>query len=102
MSLVKKPLKSKPVCKVTFCLPESMTRGAKRVTLVGEFNDWQEDATPLKKLKSGEFKVTVDLETGREYHYRYLLDGKVWENDDKADRYAPSGYLDADNSVVIV
>jgi len=102
MSLNKKPLKSKPVCKVTFRLPRELARDAKKVHLVGDFNGWSEKATPLQKLKSGEFKVTVDLEQGREYQYRYLLDGRVWQNDDGADRYVPSAYLDAENSVVRV
>jgi 1,4-alpha-glucan branching enzyme len=102
MTIVKKLLKNKPVCKVTFRLPRELARGARKVSLVGEFNNWNPKATPLEQLKSGEFKVTVDLEVGREYQYRYLLDGKVWQNDDGADRYCPSGFEGAENSVVRV
>jgi 1,4-alpha-glucan branching enzyme len=102
MSIVKKPLKSKPICKVTFRLPRELAHGARKVSLVGEFNNWNPKATPLEQLKSGEFKVTVDLEVGREYQYRYLLDGKVWQNDDDADSYCPSGIGREENSVVRV
>ena len=102
MSLVKKHLKSKPLCKVTFRLAPELANGAGQVALVGDFNDWNPATLPLEKLKSGEFKVTVDLEAGREYQFRYLLDGKVWQNDDGADRYVPSGFAGTENSVVEV
>ena len=50
MSMLKKqPLKSKPVCKVTFMLPESVK--AESAYLVGDFNNWDEKATEMKKLK---------------------------------------------------
>jgi len=102
MSLSKRYLKSRPVSKVTFRVPADVGRRARQVNLVGEFNDWNPTATPMKKLKSGEFAVTVDLPTGREYHFRYLVDGEHWENDGAADGYRPSGFVDAENSIVIV
>lgn len=102
MSLSKRYLKSKPVGKVTFRVPAAIGRDAARVSLVGEFNDWQPHATPMKKLRTGEFSVTLDLPTGREFHFRYLIDGQSWENDWEADDYRASGFVDAENSVVIV
>ena len=62
MSIKKQFLKSKPVCKVTFTLP---AEEAKSVAVVGSFNEWNTDATPLKKLKNGSFKGTIDLESGK-------------------------------------
>ncbi|MFO7654910.1 MAG: isoamylase early set domain-containing protein [Candidatus Krumholzibacteriia bacterium] len=100
MALKKKNLKSKPVTKVTFELPATSAREAAQVWLVGDFNEWDRRATPMKRLKNGGFKVTVDLERGREYQFRYLLDGNVWENDEAADRYIASGFEGAENSVV--
>ncbi len=102
MSVSKQYLKTKPVSKVTFRVPKEIAAGAASASLVGEFNDWDPDATRMRRLKSGEFKITVDLEVGHEYQYRYLLDDRTWKNDDSADRYVPSGMPDADNSVVIV
>ena len=102
MSLSKQYLKTRPVSKVTFRLPATIAAGAGQAALVGEFNDWDPQATRMRRLKGGEFKVTVDLEVGREYQYRYLLDGTDWTNDDAADRYAPAGVPDAENSVVVV
>ncbi|MDD5720247.1 MAG: isoamylase early set domain-containing protein [Candidatus Krumholzibacteria bacterium] len=102
MSVSKKYLKSKPVSRVTFLLPNEIAAGAAKASLVGDFNGWDPKATRMRKLKTGEFKVTVDLEVGREYQYRFLLDDRKWTNDNAADRYVPAGLPDAENGVIIV
>ncbi len=102
MSLKKQFLKSKPVCKVTFRLPKKAAKAAKTVHVVGEFNNWDVYATPMKCLKNGSFTVTIDLEQGREYQFRYLLDEISWENDWDADKYLPSQLGNCENSVVVV
>lgn len=102
MSLEKKYLKSRPVGKVTFRLPSEAARDTDNAFLVGDFNDWQKDATPMTRLKSGEFKVSLELEPGREYCFRYLLGDGTWENDWNADKYVPSGINEEENSVVVV
>ncbi|HNQ97975.1 MAG TPA: isoamylase early set domain-containing protein, partial [Treponemataceae bacterium] len=48
------------------------------------------------------FSITLVLEQGREYQFRYLMDESRWENDWAADKYSPSQYGNCDNSVVIV
>jgi hypothetical protein len=40
MSIKKQFLKSKPVCKVTFRVPEEIGNSAKTAHVVGDFNDW--------------------------------------------------------------
>lgn len=100
MSLKKQYLKSKPVCKVTFKISEEEAQNAKSVRLVGEFNDWDLSVPPMKKLKNGTFTTTVELEAGKEYQFRYLLDDQNWENDWAADAYVPSQTSFEDNSVV--
>ncbi len=102
MSIKKQYLKSKPVCKVTFSLPKEAANAAKKVTLVGEFNNWDVKSLPMKKLKDGSFKLTQDLDVGQEYQFRYFIDGKTWENDWSADKYVASGLSTEDNSVVIL
>lgn len=102
MSLEKRNLKSRPVTKVTFRLPRAAAPEAKKVHLVGDFNDWKTDATPMTRLKNGEFKAVLDLETGREYQFRYLIGDDTWENDWDADKYVPSGLAAVENSVVVV
>jgi len=85
MSLKKQMLKSKPVCKVTFRVSTEMAPEAETVTVVGDFNNWDPVETPLKKLKSGEFSGLVELESGKSYEFRYLVDGKNWINEPEAD-----------------
>jgi 1,4-alpha-glucan branching enzyme len=103
MALTKQYLKSKPVCKVTFSLPAEAVADSKEVALVGDFNEWSTgSATPLKKQKDGSYKTTLELEPGKEYQYRYILDGSKWINDWAADKYVPSGNSSDENSVVVL
>jgi len=102
VSLKKRYLKSKPVCKVTFEVPRKAAPGAASVGLAGDFNGWDPQVTPLARKKNGDFNVTLELATGREYQFRYVIDGQTWENDWQADRYAPSEVPGVENSVVAV
>lgn len=100
MSLKKNYLKSKAVCKVTFTLPVKEVDGAKKVSLVGEFNDWDVDnAINMRKVKNT-YTRTLDLEVGKTYQFRYLLDGEKWVNDNEADAYVPAGVGFEENCVV--
>jgi 1,4-alpha-glucan branching enzyme len=96
MSLRKKYLKSKPICKVSFDFPVEEYPEAKKVELMASFNDWQ--PVELRKSK-GQFTRTFDLETGQNYQFRYRINEEQWENDSAADAYVPNG-IDGDNSVV--
>jgi len=100
--LVKEYLKAKHGCKVTFRLPRVAAPHAKSVCIVGDFNNWSIHAHPMTKLKNGDYSITLDLEPGREYQFRYLIDESRWENDWHADKYVRSPYGDSDNSVVMV
>lgn len=101
MSLRKQFYEKKLVCKVTFKLSKEIASYAKQVNLVGDFNNWDQDNLPMKKLKSGEFSLSVDLEKGREYQFRYLIDGGSWLNETEADKLVLNEFQ-SDNSVVIV
>ena len=92
-------LKSKPVCKATFTLPVEAAPEAKSVEILGDFNNWKE-GVKMKKQKNGIFKAIVELETGKEYQFRYLIDGETWENDWEADKYVSTPY-GTENSVVV-
>jgi 1,4-alpha-glucan branching enzyme len=98
----KQYLKTKSLCKVTFRLPKSAANGARHVAIAGEFNGWKTDQTPMKKLKNGDFTATVELNPGREYQYRYLLDNRSWLTDNDADKLVHCGFARCDNSVVVV
>ena len=102
MSLKKQYLKTRDRCKVTFRLPKAAAGNASVVHVVGDFNNWSTVETPMTQLKSGEFKVIVELAPGREYQFRYLLDQTAWENDWAADRYVKSEFGNCDNSVVVL
>jgi 1,4-alpha-glucan branching enzyme len=102
MSIAKRYLKTKPVCKVKFTLPKEAADFAQSVYIVGDFNSWSAEATPMKRLRDGSFTVVLDLDQGRDYEYRYLIDGARWENDWNADRYVRSPLGDCDNSVIVV
>lgn len=102
MAFKKQYLKSKAVCKVTFKLSKDEAHQALKVSLVGDFNDWDHSSIPMKKLKNGGFTATVDLVKNSAYQFRYLLDNEMWENDWQADAYVPSPISLEDNSVVNV
>ena len=102
MSIKKQYLKSRPVCKATFRIPEEMGNLADTAHIVGEFNNWTFFSNPMQKLKSGAFTATLELEPGREYQFRYLLDKKIWKNETDADKSVTTPYEDCQNSVIIV
>ncbi len=102
MSVKKTYLKSKPLCKVTFKLTKEQAQQANSVHIVGDFNQWDTTALPMKKLKNGSFSSTVDLEIENNYQFRYLLDNEHWENDWQADGYIPSPVSHEENSIVCI
>lgn len=102
MSIEKKYLKTKNICRTTFRLSAEAAGEAQTAFLVGEFNDWSMHGLPMKRLKDGSFKAEVDLEPGRSYQFRYLLDDDRWENDWNADDYCYSEFGNCENSVVDV
>jgi 1,4-alpha-glucan branching enzyme len=102
MSIDKHMLHRKKMCKVKFSVPKYLAENSKTAYLVGDFNGWDTSAIPMKRNKNGSYHVTLELESGKEYQFRYFLDEHRWENDIHADKFAPSGYSDAVNSVLSV
>ena len=86
-------------CRVTFKLPAEVS--AETVHLCGEFNEWSPTKNPMKQLKDGSFSVTVSLEPGQSYRFRYLLDGQRWENDWDADAYVANQYGSEDSLITL-
>ena len=78
----------KGVVKVTFELPSEVA--AEQAVVVGEFNNWDPTATPLKRKKDGSFSTALTLESGKEYRYKFFLDSQRWENDPNPDRLVPN------------
>jgi 1,4-alpha-glucan branching enzyme len=65
--------------RITFALPAGDT-GA--VSVVGDFNDWNPYAHPLKKRTNGMRTAVVTVPAGRTLHFRYLAEGGIWFDDD--------------------
>lgn len=101
MSLQKKFNKAKKGYNVTFTLSKEAANGAMDVKLLGDFNNWDKEAAVSMEPGDDGYTASLDLNPGKEYEFRYLIDGKTWENDWSADKYVPSPY-GVDNSVVVV
>ncbi len=100
----KKYVQARDISKITFELSKFEIPGdlqAETVHLVGDFNNWDHSATPMKYLQKGTFQAILELEPGRDYQFRYLINGETWCNDWEADDYVLSEY-GADNCVIKV
>jgi 1,4-alpha-glucan branching enzyme len=70
---------------VMFEIPGSVW--AERIHLVGDFNGWDQESLPLRLTRQGTWQIEVELDSGREYRFRYLIDGEGWGSDWHADRH---------------
>ena len=103
MAIKKRYLKSKPICKVTFKFEPPENNNYHSVHIVGDFNDWNQNSHRLKKLvKDDTYTIIIDLEKGKEYQFRYLINGTDWANEPSADKQVLTHFGDSENSVVVV
>jgi 1,4-alpha-glucan branching enzyme len=93
--------RGKKRCRVTFWLPKEAAPGATSVAVAGSFNDWCADRHPMERSKNGDFSLELELEAGKEYEFRFLIDGVRWENAWNADKYVWSDHAQCDNSVIV-
>jgi 1,4-alpha-glucan branching enzyme len=96
--LKKKYVSDGKICKVTFILSSQID--VKSAVLVGDFNNWDKTATPMKQAKDGHWQAEVELEAGQEYQYRYFINEEEWQNDKDADKFAVHPY-GGENSAVV-
>jgi 1,4-alpha-glucan branching enzyme len=86
---------------VIFELPASV--GAEQVHLVGDFNGWDRTSTPMcLDCAAACWQVTLALEAGGRYRFRYLVDGRDWLNDWHADDFAENPYGSYDSVISLV
>jgi len=83
--------------RVTFTMPQ--IEKALQMNLVGDFNNWSIVETPMQQGPDTTWSVALSLESGRDYQFRYLVNGTEWHNDWAADGYLPNEF-GSDNSVV--
>ena len=70
-------------------------------SVVGEFNDWNPEALPLKKRSNGAHTANVTLASGQSYRFRYVSADGVWFNDEAADAYSVGDAGEEDCLVVL-
>jgi hypothetical protein len=88
---------TKGKARVTFTVDPQV--GAQAAAVCGEWNDWSADADVMRRDAEGGFSLTVGLDAGRAYRFRYLLDGQRWDNDWAADAYVANGFGGEDSVV---
>lgn len=82
--------------RVSFELPSCLW--ADRIYLVGDFNGWDQTATPMRQERDGIWRAVIDLPRGQSFEFRYLIDGQ-WTSDFHADGFTQNTYGDC-NSIV--
>jgi 1,4-alpha-glucan branching enzyme len=88
--LIKKYSQDGSTCLVTFILPAQIN--ARTAHLYGDFTEWEKSPQAMTAQADGKFSVTLSLSTGKDYRFRYLLDGGRWENDWAADAYVSNPF----------
>lgn len=87
---------SQQMMKFVFVNPSAST-----VAIVGDFNDWEEGGSPLRRVsEKGVWLITIPLAPGR-YHYTFVVDGTTWVADPLAPRTLEDDF-GRPNSVITV
>ena len=84
--------------RVTFALPVELAD--QPISVVGEFNGWDPFAHPLKRRSNGTRSVSVELETGRSYRFKYLAADGSWFTDPDAES-VDNGHGDVDSIISV-
>ena len=66
--------------RVTFTLPAGDPSGA--VSVVGDFNDWDPSAHPLRTRSNQTRSASVTVPAGSTLRFRYLAEGGRWFDDE--------------------
>jgi 1,4-alpha-glucan branching enzyme len=66
--------------RVTFALPADKPGGA--VSVVGDFNNWDPFAHPLRRRANGIRSAAVTVRSGSTLRFRYLAEGGIWFDDE--------------------
>jgi 1,4-alpha-glucan branching enzyme len=73
---------------------------AEQIHVVGCFCGWDPTALPMRQEgPGGNWRAEVELEAGRRYRFRYLIDGTEWLNDWHADDHEENPYGSYDSVV---
>ncbi|MEX1020156.1 MAG: isoamylase early set domain-containing protein [Litorilinea sp.] len=72
--------------KVTFVVPDDPD--LPRISVVGDFNNWDPEAHKLVRRSNNTRSVSLLLDAGAHYAFRYYTEEGRWFNDEAADGYA--------------
>jgi hypothetical protein len=101
LGFIKQYNEDRTKCKVTFRLLREAAKNSQTVTIAGDFNNWELYKSPMTRLQNGDFVITLDLDSGNSYRFRYLIDRHRWENDLYADRFVRNKYGFKDSVVIV-
>ena len=90
------PTKRGDQVRVTFALPDGAVTGP--VAVVGDFNGWNPGANPMKH-KGDTRVVSIMLNAGRKYRFRYLTEDGRWLNDPNAHAVERNNFGDEDSVI---
>ena len=74
---------------------------AETVSVAGDFNDWNEDATPLKRNSSGLWLTEIAIPRAGRFEYKFIINGQRWIEDPSNGMKAPNNYGGL-NSVLVI
>jgi hypothetical protein len=83
--------------RIVFELPPCIW--ADQIAVVGDFNHWCKESTPMQQDHDGIWRAVVDLPQGGRFEFRYWVNGG-WLTDHHADGYIANRY-GSDNSIVL-
>ncbi len=86
-------------CRVTF--KTDVLTDTDQVALLGDFNAWDPKTHCLKARKDGSFSLTLSLDAGQDYRFRYLMDGSTWTNEAEADQLVPNQFGTSDSLITV-
>ena len=74
---------------------------AQTVSVAGDFNNWNEDATPLKRNSSGLWLTEIAIPRAGRFEYKFIINGQRWIEDPSNGMKAPNNYGGL-NSVLVI
>jgi serine protease AprX len=74
---------------------------AKSVSVAGEFNRWDQLATPLKRNDSGLWSTEIAVTAPGRFEYKFIVDGKRWLEDPSNGLKTPDNHGGL-NSVLVI
>jgi 1,4-alpha-glucan branching enzyme len=87
------------VVKVTFALPSCEVD--RPISVLGDFNDWDPTAHPLRKRSNGTHSASIEVREGTAIRFKYLAADGQWFCDPEVSTVAHHDYGTVDSFVVV-